>query len=251
MIELIVAMVLLAVLLGGVSMAVMRGFEGAGTTSLKSRTFTQFEQASQMLEQDVRAARSPNRSFDQVRDLDLFADQVRTGSSAIADVTVANSKTFQFVGDVVSLPGNATWAGAECIRWELKTGATWSIVRTVYSNDNCGGGTTLTSTWVRPTSGAGAGAGAAPTSAFSYVLGCDPAACGVPAATSTCGQGGAALGTVSGAARNWITQVRFDLSAIAVEGKRATKDSLQSTIALRNRLSSDYQYALGCQGVMQ
>lgn len=247
--ELVIAMVLLAVVLGLASAAFMGGLGGSASTGLSERATTQFRQMTSMLEQDTRAARAPGRDVDVLRDRDAFAAQIRTGRSTlprsldVMDVRVATPTQLQLIGDVISIPGNATWGGAECVTWQLVTGASWSVRRTVSPDEaGCSAAGALTSTWIQSTQVA---TGAVPTRLFSYVLGCDAAAC---AGGGGC-QGSRPVGSATGVARGWVTQVRIDLDALVKSGKATAREQLTTDVTLRNRMSDDYQYALGCVGV--
>lgn len=253
LIELLIAMVLLGVVLAVAAGALVGGFGGSGSTGLSERTFTEFKQMSKMLEQDARAARAPGRDVDLIRDRDALADEVRTGRSSlpagldVMDVKIATPTMFRFVGDVVSVPGGAAaWGGAECVTWELVTGRRWSVRRTVSPDDaGCSARGAVTATWIQPKR---AIRGAAPSRLFAYKLGCDTRACG---STGGSCSGTALVGTVTGVARGWITQVRIDMDALVASGRANAREGLTTSVTLRNRMSDDYQHALGCVAVQR
>jgi hypothetical protein len=83
----------------------------------------------------------------------------------------------------------------------------------------------------------------APTSVFAYVLTCDPGSCG---GAATC-SGAAPRASASGVSMNWITEVRLNLSALLARADQGASGRFESSVALRNRTSDDYMYALGCR----
>jgi type II secretory pathway pseudopilin PulG len=280
-IELIVSFVLLGIALALASTALLQGVDGSDRAAEAQRLRTQFDQARTMLAADLHSARAPGRDFAQLRDLMAFQQEIAKGQNALPDswdlhdVKQATGTQLTFVGDAVSDPVGGAMAGPECVSWRLRTDTTgpapsWVLERGIapYSSTCPAGGNWEWATWIGPVLVGGDAAGL-PTAAFRrYQLTCNPLVC-TGAATGTgkglgnakgkgakkevtilgagaCGEP-ALSDTVSGSRElGWITSVDLDLGGIATRRNSAQREELRTSIALRNRLSDDYLFALGC-----
>jgi type II secretory pathway pseudopilin PulG len=244
MIELLVAMVLLAIVGGIVTQAVLGGVRGMNDTAASSDAMSQAADAADRLGTDVRAARRQGRSGALVEQAELKSAinsdgdlYPLTGGPKLdwRDIASADATSMTIQADVVDEPGASK---PECVTWSIAnaTGG-WYLRRVVkrYSV-SCGGGGGATledDAMTTPTT-----ALPRPTGLFTYVV--------TVAAGGTC-RTNAAIPNPGAAALNRITSVRIDFSSLATHGtSSASSAQLLDEISIRSRAGNDYQYALGC-----
>jgi type II secretory pathway pseudopilin PulG len=281
LVELIVGFVLLAIALALAGSGLVQGLGASDRATEGQRLRTQFDQARTMLANDLRSARAPGRSFDQLRDLVAFREEIAKGNNALPnswdlhDVKRATPTQLTFVGDAISDPVGGTFVGPECISWRLRTtmvGAnrSWLLERGIapYTSTCPDTAQWQWATWIGPIL-VGADASNVPAMAFQrYQLTCNPSVCvgatggggtgtgkgkgkGKGKATTTttglgCGDPELASTVTDPLKRGWITSVDLDLGSVSVRRDSVQREDLRATITLRNRLSDDYQFALGC-----
>lgn len=247
LIELLIVCILSTIVVAAIVSGVIAGLKGSNDAEVSRKALSQFDQARELLEKDLRAARAPGRDYDLITNRQDLRDEVQTGDSAlpagldIEDVKVAEPGRLVFVADVLHTNPAAT-PQPECVTWRLSSNATsWWLERSVAPYTASCTGPPDGSYVIKPQS---ITAGTpAPTSVFTYVRTCDAGSCG---GTATC-SGSPPVGTVTGVSRNWITEVRLDLSAILSRGDQGAQGRFETSVAVRNRTSDDYMYALGCR----
>jgi hypothetical protein len=200
------------------------------------------------------------------------------------DVKQANGTQLTFVGDAVSDLVGGAMAGPECVSWRLRTNTagptpSWVLERGIapYSSTCPAAAGWEWATWIGPVL-VGGDAARMPTIAFRrYQLTCNPLVCTGAGNGKGKGKGNGNTGTGNGKGKGsnkdvtilgaglcgdpelsdsvsgdrelgWITSVDLDLGGIATRRNSAQREELRATIALRNRLSDDYLFALGCAG---
>jgi hypothetical protein len=242
MIELLVAMVLLAIVGGIVTQAVVGGARGIGDSSTRSDAMIQATDAADRIGTDIRATRSSGRSGPIIEQSelrtaintngDLFA---LTGGPTLdwRDVASANATSLTVQSDVVDEPGTSR---PECVTWGIATKAGgWYLRRLVrrYTVGCSTKGVILQDDeMTRPSSSQ------TPTGLFSYVR--------TVAAGGTCTMA-AATTSPSAADLNRITSVRINFTSLVQHGTSSSSTAqLLDEISIRSRAGNDYQYGLGC-----
>lgn len=250
LIEVLVAMVLLAIAVGIVGTIVVQavvGFRGANSGAVSDSAVTRSVDA---LTSDVAAAVTPDRRDNRLRDATEMSVFVRTGAVASAsnqttgesmpididDLTMATPTQFRLKADVDRTPGT------ECVTWIAQTiGTTFTVERRVDPWNGCGGGSLSKKTYISaPSTAAGLD-----TTPFTYQLICNRTVCpGSSASLAQPCRPWAVEGTVSAAQLRWVIRVDATFTQVAADG--ATGGEGATGVALRSRDTESYRKALGC-----
>lgn len=260
MIELIVAMIILAIVLAVFVRALLGGFGAAAVTMTTRKAEAIVAHATDQMGDDLRSARAHERNFDKIREPlqlrkavmsgETINDPVTAAPLDVADVKVATATSFSFLSNLVVEPAGSPTV-AECVYYRVESGGGyWWMARYVspYAA-SCSPSGTMSLVVKQQL-------GAAPTAVFSYTLVCNRngvngRTCNgaVPSPTppliGPCAPGTATA--VSGTALNWITSVAFDLSALVERAEYTARGRLRGKVGLRTRQNHDYLYALGCE----
>lgn len=254
LIELVVAGILLALVVGVAASTIIQGFKGAADTAATAGGRSSAAEAAERLGADVRGARSTGRDGAKIVDVAELADVVREDDAGRVgvlydisgnvldwrDLTEATPNSITFQSDVVDEVGGAQ-SIPECVTWYVADAAGGWYLRRVaraYSSGCSGGGriheddamTHPTRDLPRPgTSGAPA--------LFSFVV-ASRSGGGCASRTSA--------GPLSRGDRNRTLGVRIDFSSLARNRDQAGRAALRDEFAIRSRAASDYQLALGC-----
>jgi prepilin-type N-terminal cleavage/methylation domain-containing protein len=258
LVELIVAMVLLAIALTMVTRGLLDGFSSTSDAITEREAQHMVDKATQQLTQDLRSARANDRNVNDIRQPYLLTRAIMLGTAIysgdcppsatcklldVADVKAATSTTFEFMADV-----DTSSVGAECVTYTIPpSGATFWMRRavTAYSSATrtCAAAGASGAYLIRPQK--------VPTSAvghpvFSYQLVCNRSAAGCSLAGGPKCTPTTQTSVGSAVARNWITSVTVDLTSLVERGESRSIDSLKGTASIRTRENHDYRLALGC-----
>lgn len=264
LIELIVAMALSMVVLGAAVMVMSESFANADKTARVLDSGTSAAHAMELLQADVRAAQSPDRSdsarLDMLRGYYTPNGFVRSTSAqrqyaTVAsrdllrawftlqrnhiqateipfdsrDIIAAGPTSLWLRADVESLPGAVS---SECVGYYVSDAG--ALVREVRSDWRTCSGTTRTMTMLsKPPDGHSS------IRIFSYEM-------TLPGAAGDCAHTAAPAGTVDTGMLAAIDNVTVDLNAWSVRGGTVGEQALVTTIAVRSRRNDAYRYALGC-----
>jgi len=249
LVELVVALVLLAIVVGFAGAPLINGLRGSDDVQSRTQASQRASDATEHVRNDLAAALAPDRDARHVRGVEkltraLLEPGYRTLSDDpsygarqldVRDVVRATPTELHFRADVLAADRNAP---VECVRWRAAapTSPQYWLERTVYGNErlatgtSCAGTALVTDMELPPTDRV---AGRAPAATFSYeVLGSN---CTVTLAS-----------TVSGSDLNRIVAVRVDLVGVGSRRASVAVDNATSVAVLTSRESTTYRRALGC-----
>lgn len=254
LIELVVALVLLVIVIGGVVMAVTRLGQGNGEAMTDRRAQREALDALEQLRSDVRAARSPaleawDARRENLREIIAFgvdstasatpdAAHLACGGLAFADcvrdITVARGSELWMRADVRSGPG---WDGAECIGYVRDASGLARIESRGWQT--CGSGTTGTTTRLVSASSL------SPTP-FRYTLRYHPTMVIRQVADPDQCQTYRGVQDVPAGQLNYVNAVDVDFRGVLAERNTAAASSLRTSLPITSRTAGDYTYATGC-----
>ncbi|MCB0880345.1 MAG: type II secretion system protein [Thermoleophilia bacterium] len=260
MVELIVAMILLAVATALVVGGVMSGLRSSGAASAGSISDAAIARFSEQFVADVAGAETTDRIVGRVRDPFEFADAVRTGAAItstepatagdrvdIYDVQQATSDTVVLMSDVLADRSEdpAVDPPAECVTWQVtRGGSPQHVTYTRTVRETCGGAVVDS----RVILDMPADVDGVNDDPFSYQLQCNLTDCaptGAPAGTARpCGTW--TRSSVTGAKRAWIVGIQANVTTGTTQGRSAASSTQQQLIGIRSRTTSEYARALGC-----
>ena len=252
LIELVVAMILLVLVLGGLIYAMTQLGKGNGDQLNQRRSQAQALDAMELMRSDIRAARSPaltewDGRRETLREVIYFRRDNSSRSSpdaahracgsvafvsCVQDITYASTTQLWMRADVNTSRG---WDGTECVGYTLERGALTRYVSRSWQRCRPGsGGTRQVLAQLRELRGA-----------FAYTLRYHPTMrMGQQADPNRCIT--RRLGNVPTNSLNFIVSVDIDFSGIAVESSSAATSSLRTSTQITGRTGGDYAYATGC-----
>ncbi|MCW2962345.1 MAG: hypothetical protein JWM90_2732 [Thermoleophilia bacterium] len=248
LIELIVAMVLLAIALGMVSVFVLQSISGGTGARSGAASDAAIAAATVALEDDVAAAVTEDRRSNKLRDRVEFAQAVRSNGVArsnnpsdagrvldIDDILVATPSELQLRADVDAA------AGVECVTWRASTTNGYRVERLVSGAGGCGTGSLSRRTHVSAPAGV-TGLTATP---FSYQLLCHRSSCPGSLAPASAPCRPWTSTNAAGGQRRWVVGVSARFVNVTSD-KAVAKASGSASIAVRSRDTESYRKALGC-----
>lgn len=255
MIELLVAMVLLAIALAMVSTVLIQALSGGSSGRAGSVSDAAVARTMSALQDDLGAALTADRRDARLRDPDEFATAVRTGAPAFSsdpsspgavdldDVVTATPTMLEMIGDFAPNPGY------ECVSWQATTssgsgsGSGYQLMRMVGPASSCGSGSISSRRMLHAPAGA-SGVNAAP---FSYELVCNQTLCAADPgadASAPC-RPWITTGAVATARRRWVVGVVASLTQVSGSTNSAQSAGTMKA-SITSRRSDSYRQALGC-----
>lgn len=253
LVELIVGILLLAIALTFIARPILDGLGGSSHADSAAVVEGEISNTAAKLRRDLAAAGAPDRNPNDVRTVeqlhsDLMAapgtvtsdDPARAGARIdVYDVLAATPTKLQFRADVDPA------VGSECVTYDVSTGATLEITRTVTAGTTCGGAVLSKDDLVPRQPRV---AGVTPAGTFAYDLICSRSArdgCG-GSISRDCQPAATPSTSVAGVMRNAIVSVTLSASAVERRGNSYSASSEDVSAPLRSRESSFYRRALGC-----
>lgn len=241
MVELIVAMVLLAIALAVASGAIIQQVSGSSTARAGAISDAKVARAAASFADDVAAARTLDLVGGELRDPAEFAAAVRDNAvarSSNPDPARANrpldiDAVLQATDRELRLQveADAMSPGTECITWRVAPGAAFAVERLVDRTRACG---------------AGALGREQMLSAPAEVTGIDRTPFGYELACGACGGGvtcrPSPAASVPADRLRWITAATFGIDVVS----GSTPGAGSSKVSIRIRDTASYRRALGC-----
>lgn len=247
MIELIIAMVLLAIALGLVMTGLLSALNGSGGVQAGAISDASIGRVTASFADDVARAQTLGRSEGLLRDEVQLAKAVRSGGSVISS-DPANPEAVD-IDDVVSATSSSftIWAdvtgdkGVECVTWTAGTSSgRYEVVRAVHAT--CGGAELERQVMLR----AAANAEGMNLQPFSYDLVCNASLCVGSGATAKAPCRPWNETSVAGTQRRWIVGIKAAFSTVSQQGKSAANGAGAVEMSIRSRDIEIYRSALGC-----
>jgi prepilin-type N-terminal cleavage/methylation domain-containing protein len=263
LIEMLVAMVLLAIAVALVSHGVLSALNASTQSRTGAISDAAMARISQQFQSDVAMAETTDRIAGRIRDPFDLERAVRRGEGVtttdptapanavvdIYDIRAATDDRIVLLADVLpdTSQDPSVDAPAECVIWDVNTSGSPARVhytRTIESS--CGGPVVETREMLSVPANI-PGIDAHP---FTYRLECHPSACPGNAAPDgppsgrPCGTWNES--TVTGKDRAWIVGVRMHVMAGAAEGHAASTTGGLVEATIRSRTTTEYASALGC-----
>lgn len=243
LIELVVAIILMSIMAAALTTVLVGAFNSSGRSSARAKAQRAAVGATNLMQDDLRAAHAKDRNPVNVRNQDTLRDMLMFDGAApnvdIHDVTAASGTSFTIEADLTSSPG------PECVTWYVA--ADTSVRRAVgpYRAGCAGapaGGTEQVVIPAMPTKPPGG-----IPKLFSYQLlvqprivrNMDPGDCTSQVLTTP-------AGNLSKLQRDQITGVKLDPSSFVVRSLVHGQQELVSFASITSRQSSEYRYGLGC-----
>jgi hypothetical protein len=247
MIELIVAMVLLAIVIALVGDSFLRAVSGAEFASSGAASDAAIARAVGKFQDDLAVTETADRTARLVREQASLDAALRQGVAAPSDDPTINravdlEDVLQATPTLVQLQADVdrARAGAECVTWRATTsGDRYEVTRTV-QGQGCAGASETEVVF----KGAAQASGAV-TQPFSYRLMCNRSVCGAASqapSSSPCATW--VQTTVNGAQRRWITAVQAQF--VANTGRSGTNGKSGVSMNIRSRHDHMWKTALGC-----
>lgn len=254
MMELVVAMVLLAVVMGGLVYAITQLGRGNSEAMTDRKAQREAIDAMEQLRADVRAARSPaleewDGRRETLRDIVYFGiDQTAGGPPDPAHAACGNTPFLNCVRDITKATDTELW-----FRADVRTGAGWNGTECIgyrrdakglvrYESPNwqaCGQSVTGTATRL-------VAADNVPTQLFTYTLRYHPTMVRGQVADPDGCQTYSNQRNLTAGQLNLVNAVDIDLRGIANERGTAATTGLQTSVPITGRTTGDYAYAMGC-----
>jgi type II secretory pathway pseudopilin PulG len=248
LIELVVAGVLAAVVIGIIGSILMKSLSGSQDAAATVRSNATAAEAAERFGADVRAARSHGRDGSAIIDRISLRSAIQGDTDIVdhdgnlidwRDIAVANASQLVLQADVIDEAAGA--ARPECIEWRIEGTSTWHVRRIVrpYSPRCAGGGGALEADRItaptnqRPRPGTG---GTVPLFAYSVA--------------NRAGAGCTTVETSSptNVQRNRIVGARIDFASLDSYREQTSQTTSHEVIALRSRAGAEYQTAMECDG---
>ena len=255
LIELVIGMVLMLVVGSVATRAVIDGYTREQHGSAVQVATVDSVALSEQLGNDLRSMSmretSPvvrNYDLPQLRNVVLFG-------AGLNDLRIAEPRRMQFVADVVGPEafGAATGSagpgyGPECVTYAVAADGSMTRTLTAFDGVASCSGTVLSSKQMLPPPPRVQRVGTQPAPEFLYRVRANPPATNRkdPLDPDDCRSQAPTPTITSARTRGWVVAVDLDLDAYAPRAAVVGSNELHSSIAVRTRLSHDYQYALGC-----
>ncbi|MCW2928035.1 MAG: hypothetical protein JWM86_2003 [Thermoleophilia bacterium] len=242
LIELVVAMVLLAMVLAMASGSIVRQFGGARTARSGAASDAAIARATNQFSDDVAGAMTPDLRDGKLRDPVEYRAAVQRNETATSSDPSQPGRALDIDvvvtarGDQLSLRRDVhRSAGVECVTWRVNPGAAYRVERMVDPAGACGRGSLGRTTMVSAPSGI-AGLDRTP---FAYQLICK----GCPnGGRPTCRSWSAPAATT--AQRRWVVAAAMSVTDIGGDASTLARGS--SRVGIRLRDTESYRRALGC-----
>jgi type II secretory pathway pseudopilin PulG len=249
LVELLVALILVAAVTATASMLLMDGMSSATRASSSDTAITRSTELIEHLGTDLTSARSPERVPENVPTGDALRLWLLAPSATaqdnlypefdLRDITKATDKELWMRVDTIPEPAN-TVPRTECVGYQLQPNG--EFFRIVYANWNpCpGSGQPLESTRMLeapPTGGA-------PDHLFTYTTMRNTQPAKEPIDPNDCVT--QSTYTPTQLDINRIIRMKIDLRSYVTNGQGGGSSKLVANLDVRSRLNRDYQYALGC-----
>lgn len=263
LIEIMVAMVILAIALAAVSKPLMAAFSTASHTRSVENAQADVLRAHDRLQADLLNTRSPNRNTSRQRGVDSLTEAllVSPRGGAVSDDPADRGRTYDVYDVIAATPTMLrlvadvdSRAGTECVQWDAaNTAATGRIrvTRSVFPNTTCTGAAMSRDVmipdqpWIATSS---TDTRARVPAVFSYQSVCSSA--GQFCAGRFGSAGGACGGWTSaaqaGSGLNTIVGVTLNLRSINLTSNSAGAAQSSALITIPSREAADYRRALGC-----
>lgn len=248
LVEMLVAIVLAAIVLGVTALVVIQSFTGSNDAASHTRAHASAAEIAERFGSDVRGARALGRDGSFVIDLITLEGAIDDNSDIFEqtqevdwrDIVVAAPNRLVLQVDVVD-EAVGTKSVPECVEWVVPSGTTWAVQRIVrqYTAKCAGGGGAVVEsdvltqpTNLRPRPGTG---GTPPLFDYTYTVAVAAGGCTTATASSP-----------TAIQRNRIVGLAIDYDSLQVQRDSAARSNARETVALRSRAGADYQTAMGC-----
>jgi prepilin-type N-terminal cleavage/methylation domain-containing protein len=242
LIETLVAMVLLVLCLALVLPSITNAFDSTRKSAATTLALNTVGSTLGLLENDVRSAKSPNRSIGSTSQLDGLRDAVLNGTTLngldIRDIVAASPIALWVHSNAITEPAGAP-VEIECVGYTVSPGI--GLQRIVGSAGGSCPASGMQPTTMLPMTAS------LPTQVFSYTMLTNPTASGKLDPSARCVTSESTTPGQSARELNRIVAVHIDLNGFVVRGRNYGEGSAATTVALRERASGDYLYALGCE----
>ncbi|MBC7645091.1 MAG: prepilin-type N-terminal cleavage/methylation domain-containing protein, partial [Thermoleophilia bacterium] len=264
LIELMVALIILAIVVAALSKPLLGAFSTASHARSSEGAQAAVLRSADLLQADVLAARSPDRNTSRQRGVDSLSQALLRDArgSAVSDDPSDLGRSFDVFDILVAsrtqlrmvVEADGRNAGAECVQWDAEDTARTRQVylrRVLYSNRNCGGRVLASDTliprqpWV-PTNIGETSASVPPV--FTYHLLCNPDAahCGGRFGSSAGGCRGWNSTNVVDSGLNAIVSLSFDMRSVEMHSGAPASSRSINQITFPAREATDYRRSLGC-----
>jgi prepilin-type N-terminal cleavage/methylation domain-containing protein len=250
LIEMVVACVLAAMVIGIVGTVVMKALDGGRDAAATNRANANAAEAAERFGADVRAARSHGRDGSAVIDRISLANAIKNDINLVdtdgveidwRDINVATADNLVLQADVID---ETTTSSPECIEWRIEGTSTWYVRRIVrpYTLRCTGGGAALEDDRITAPIAASIkprpGSGGAPA-LFAYAVAFISPGGGCTTSETS---------SPNNIQRNRIVGARINFSSIDSDGSQSSQTASHEVIALRSRAGAEYQTAMECDG---
>jgi len=254
LIELIVAMVVMAIVISMIGTIVMSALRGSTDTRSGAVADATVQRATLMFTSDLSAAITEDRAQSKLRQPRVLREAVVNGTlvqssdpadggriADIDDVRMATSREVQLIADVAPVKGS------ECVTWRSRADAGRAVLeRLIDPAASCGNGALgheiVMSSPLLPNA-----AESASLDIFSYHMMCASDVCSAsPAPADNVCESWIVHGAVAQKQLRWVVAVEVSIQSIIDEHRSAARSSAHLTGEITSRRAPTYRAALGC-----